>query len=328
MLYIHNLSRNPYFNLALEEYVLRGLPKGEEYFMLWQNAPAVIVGASQNTLDEINPDFVRQHNICVVRRRSGGGAVYHDDGNLNFSFVVNRTPGRTFDFQRFTGPVIRALRRLGINSAFSSRNDLVIGGRKFSGNAQYVAKDRLLHHGTLLIQSDLNILQNALSVPRDKIKSKGVQSVRNRVVNVSEHLGERLPVDQFKASLLEAMAGKEKAWGEYRLTPRDLKQVHRLMRERYLRWDWNFNSPGAFDTRRNHRFPTGMVESRLRTANGRIQGVEFYGDFFGYGDPADVGKLLIGHRRDRHEIWDALEPLDTGHYFHGVDKEGLLELIA
>jgi lipoate-protein ligase A len=328
MLYIHNPSRNPFFNLALEEYALRELPRDEEYFMLWQNDPAIIIGAGQNTMDEIDPDYVRQKKIHVVRRRSGGGAVYHDRGNLNFSFVVNRTRGRTFDFQRFTVPVIRALRQLGIGSAFSSRNDLVIGTRKFSGNAQYVAKDRLLHHGTLLVQSNLNDLEKALSVSGDKIKSKGVQSVRNRVVNISEHLGERIPMAEFKAVLLDAIAGKEKAFGEYCLTGKDLQRVHVLMRTRYLRWDWNFKSYGAFDTRRSQRFPAGKVETRLRTAHGKIQGCKFYGDYFGHGDPADVEQLISGHRRDRHEIRDLLESLDVDHYFHGIGKEGLLDLIA
>jgi lipoate---protein ligase len=328
MLYIRNPSHNPFFNLALEEYALRELPQDNEYFMLWQNDPAIIVGVSQNTLDEINPEFVQQNKIHVARRRSGGGAVYHDHGNLNFSFIVNRTPGRTFDFKRFTVPVIHALHKLGISSAFSNRNDLVIGNRKFSGNAQYVTKNRMLHHGTLLVQSNLKNLQSALSVSRDKIRSKGVKSVRSRVVNISEHLGERIPIDHFKELLLDGIAGKEKNWGEYRLTEQDLRNVQRLMRNRYLRWDWNFRSYGAFDKRRSQRFAAGGVESRLRTAGGRILGCKFHGDFFSHGDPADVEKLLIGHRQDRHEIRELFETLDISHYFYGIGKEDLLELIA
>ena len=328
MRYIHNSSRNPYFNLALEEYALRQLPKDQSYFMLWQNAPAIIIGASQNTADEINPAFIRRRGIYVVRRRSGGGAVYHDQGNLNFSFITNRTGKKAFDFQKFTVPVIRTLHKLGISSAFSNRNDLVIGDRKFSGNAQYVTRDRLLHHGTLLVHSNLDDLQSALNVSADKINSKGIASVRSRVTNISDHLGERIPMDHLKALIVNAIAEEEKEMGEYRLSAEDLKAVQRLMRARYLRWDWNFKSYAQFDIRRSYRFPAGKVEARLGFADGRIRRCKFYGDFFGQGDLARFEHGLMNHRRDRSEIKDHLDVLDVDHFFHGIDKEGLLDLIV
>jgi lipoate---protein ligase len=328
MLYIPNPSRNPYFNLALEEYALRSLPPKDSYFILWQNDPAIIIGAGQNTIDEIDPAFVRDRGIHVVRRRSGGGAVYHDEGNLNFSFITDRAGRGAFDFKKFTGPVIRTLHKLGISSAFSDRNDLVIDGRKFSGNAQYVTKDRLLHHGTLLVQSDLDNLQRALNVADDKFKSKGIRSVKSRVTNISEHLGERIPMIRLKTLLLAAIAEEEKEMGEYRLTARDLKAVHRLMHTRYLRWNWNFRSIAQFDQRRSHRFGTGKVEARLGFSQGRIQRCKFYGDFFGHGDLVEFEHQLIGHRRDRSEVKDLLETIDTDHYFHGIDKEGLRNLIV
>ena len=328
MHYIHNPSRNPYFNLALEEYALRSLPKENTYFMLWQNDPAIIIGAGQNTKDEINPAFVRRRGIHVVRRRSGGGAVYHDQGNLNFSFITDRSGGKAFDFQRFTRPVIRTLHKLGISSAFSDRNDLVIAARKFSGNAQYVTKDRLLHHGTLLVHSNLDNLQRALSVSQDKLKSKGIHSVKSRVTNISEHLGERLPVEQLKTLLLTAIAEEEKEMTEYRLTHRDLQAVHHLMKTRYLRWDWSFGSYARFNVSRSHRFPAGKVEARMGITGGRIQGCKFYGDFFGHGDLADVEGLLTGHRKDRSEIRDLLEDVNLDHYFHGIGRQDLLDLIV
>ena len=328
MRYIQNPSRNPYFNLALEEYALRSLPKDHSYFMLWQNDPAVIIGAGQNTIDEINAGFIRRHGIHVVRRRSGGGAVYHDQGNLNFSFITDRAGGGAFDFKRFTRPVIRTLHKLGVGSAFSQRNDLLIASRKFSGNAQYVTRDRLLHHGTLLLHSDLDNLQGALHVSDDKIKSKGIQSVRSRVTNISEHLGERIPVEWFKHLLLAAIAEEEPGMTEYRLTAGDFASVHQLMRQRYLRRDWNFGTYARFNVRRSHRFAAGKVEARLRVAGGRVQGCKFYGDFFGHGDLAQFERRLTGHRRDRSEIRDLLVPLDVEHYFHGIEKEGLLDLIV
>ncbi len=328
MFYIHNPSRNPYFNLALEEYALRYLPKDRSYFMLWQNDPAIIIGASQNTLEEINPVFVKRNGIHVVRRRSGGGAVYHDQGNLNFSFITDRAGHGDFDFEKFTVPVIRTLHKIGIGSAFSIRNDLVIKGRKFSGNAQYVSKDRMLHHGTLLVHSNLDHLQSALSVSKDKIQTKGIHSVRSRVTNISEHLGERIPVEQLKALLLAAITEEEKEIIEYRLAARDLSAVHRLMHNRYQRRDWTFGSYSQFNMRRSHRFTAGKVEARIGVAGGRIERLKFYGDFFAYEDLSEFERRLIGRRRDRSEIKDALDTLDVDHYFHGIEREGLLDLMV
>lgn len=328
MYYINNRSRNPYFNLALEEYALRFLPKDRSYFMLWQNDPAIIIGVSQNTLEEINPMFVKQNGVHVVRRRSGGGAVYHDQGNLNFSFITDRAGGGAFDFQKFTLPVIRTLHKLGISSAFSNRNDLVIETRKFSGNAQYVSKDRVLHHGTLLVHSNLDHLQRALTVSKDKIQAKGIRSVRSRVTNISEHLGEKIPVEQLKALLLAAIAEEEREMVEYRLAAGDLKGIHRLMQERYLRRDWNFGPYAQFNVRRSYRFPTGKVEARIGVTGGRMERLKFYGDFFSHGDLSEFEQRLIGRRRERSEIKDVLETLDVGQYFHGIDREGLLSLLV
>ena len=327
MFYIRNPSRNPYFNLALEEYALRNLPKDRSYFMLWQNDPAIIIGASQNTMEEINPEFVKRNGIHVVRRRSGGGAVYHDQGNLNFSFITDRRGRASFDFRKFTVPVIRTLHKLGISSAFSNRNDLVIEGRKFSGNAQYVTKDRMLHHGTLLVHSALDHLQGALSVSRDKIQAKGISSIRSRVTNISEHLSERIPVEQLKTMLLSAIAEEEMEMTEYRLTAGDLRAVRRLMQERYLQPDWNFGSYSQFNVRRSHRFAAGKVEARMGVAGGRMQRLKFYGDFFGHGDLGEFERRLIGHRRDRSEVKDVLDTLDVNFYFHGIGREDLLDLM-
>ena len=204
------------------------------------------------------------------------------------------------------------------SSAFSNRNDLVIKTRKFSGNAQYVSKDRMLHHGTLLVHSNLDHQQSALSVSKDKIQTKGLRSVRSRVTNISEHLGERIPVEQLKVLLLAAIAEEEKEIIEYRLTARDLSAVHRLMHDRYQRRDWTFGSYSRFNMRRSHRFTAGKVEARIGVAGGRIERLKFYGDFFAYGDLSEFERRLIGRRRDRSEIKDALDSLDVDHYFHGI----------
>jgi lipoate-protein ligase A len=182
---IINESVNPYYNLALEEYLLKETDPGDDLFMLWQNRPAIIVGRNQNTWDEINLDFVRKNNIAVVRRMTGGGAVYHDLGNLNFTFIARdrKESSAILDFARFARPVVDALRELGVPAEFSGRNDIVVDGAKVSGNAQYRYKDLVLHHGTLLFDSRIEDMVQALNVSKDKIASKGVASVRSRVAS-------------------------------------------------------------------------------------------------------------------------------------------------
>ena len=182
MLYIDNsISTDPHFNLAAEEYVLKNLDPEEEYLLLWQNEPSIIIGRHQNTLAEINLDYVRENKIHVVRRLSGGGAVYHDLGNLNFTFIKKAVQSDLLDFKSFTEPVIRALAKLGVKAELKGRNDLTIDGRKFSGNAQYLYKNNILSHGTLLFDSDLTRLQRPSRYKRTKIESKGVKSVRSQV---------------------------------------------------------------------------------------------------------------------------------------------------
>jgi lipoate-protein ligase A len=328
MICIVNESTNPYFNLALEEYVMTHMPEDRQYFMLWQNEPSIIVGTGQNTAEEINLAFVKRNKIHVVRRLSGGGAVYHDLGNLNFTFIVDRSGYQAFDFQRFTDPIIRTMHKLGVSSAFDSRNDLTIEGRKFSGNAQYIRKDRLLHHGTLLVNSNLDGVERALAVSGDKIKSKGIKSVRSRVTNIREYLGENIPIDQFKDLLLWHLFQEVPHIEEYRLTEEDKKGVRRIMLDRYLRRDWNYKAFSEFNIKRNHRFGKGKVEVRAGVSGGRIKHCKFYGDFFGQRDLSEFERKLIGHRYEKSEIRDVLESLDVDLYFNGISKEGLLSLIV
>ena len=328
MIYIPNLSTNPYFNLALEEYVLTAFSKDEDYVLLWQNSPSIIVGAGQNTVEEINLEFVRQNKIHVIRRLSGGGAVYHDFGNLNFTFIVNRGRYRAFDFKVFTRPVIQAMHKIGVSSVFDSRNDLSINGRKFSGNAQYVKKNRLLHHGTLLVNSKLENLESALRISAAKINSKGIKSVRSRVTNISDYLDEPLPVAQFRDRLLSCLVDDNQSMQKYHLTPYDVFMVSRIMRDRYLRWDWNFGSFSEFNIRRIHRFEKGSVDISVGTFGGRIERCKLYGDFFGFGPIRELEQKLIGHRYDRSELKDVLGLIDINYYINGIGEDELLDLLA
>jgi len=194
MKYIFNPSTDPHFNLALEEYVMTNCKDGETYFLLWQNEPSIIIGKHQNTVEEINSSFVKDNNIHVVRRLSGGGAVYHDLGNLNFTFIIGSGKEGMFDFGKFTQPIVKMLQSRGVNAELNGRNDLTIEGKKFSGNSQYIKNNRLLHHGTLLFNSNLEDVAKALMVSGEKIESKGVKSIRSRVTNILEHMADKISV--------------------------------------------------------------------------------------------------------------------------------------
>ncbi|MFT9494255.1 lipoate--protein ligase [Anaerosolibacter sp.] len=326
MIYIRNESTNPYFNLALEEYVLNQMNGDHDYFLLWQNEPSIIIGKHQNTLEEINVQFVKENSIHVVRRLSGGGAVYHDLGNLNFTFVVKNSESSQFNFKKFTEPVIRALENLGVQAEFNSRNDLTIDGKKFSGNAQYMKKERLLHHGTLLFSSELEQLVRALHVADEKIISKGIKSIRSRVTNISDYLGQQISVQAFRQVLLKYMFQEELQ--EYRLTEEEIEKVKKIMEKRYLTWEWNYGESPKFNIKKERRFEAGKVEALLDIEGGIIRNCKFYGDFFSNGEIYDLEKKLIGIKFHEESLKNCIEGLEVGNYLNSVSSEELLSLLV
>ncbi|MDR2718490.1 MAG: lipoate--protein ligase family protein, partial [Treponema sp.] len=195
--YIESRSTDPCRNLALEQFVFDFLDRRHSYFMLWQNHNSIIVGKHQNTLAEINSVFVKAHNISVVRRLSGGGAVYHDPGNLNYTFITDAGTDNTIDFAAFCLPVQKALVSFGVPVEITGRNDMTVMGRKFSGNAQYLKHERIMHHGTILYDSCMDTLSQALNLSNDKIESKGIQSVRSRVTNIRPYMKTNMPIEDF-----------------------------------------------------------------------------------------------------------------------------------
>ena len=229
MIYIESDSTDPYYNLALEEYVFEDLDKGEEYLILWQNANSIIVGKYQNTAEEVNQSFVDEHHIRVARRLSGGGAVYHDTGNLNYTLIVDQKNNPDFNFSLFVIPVIEALRELGVNAEFNGRNDLTIGGRKFSGQSQYAKGGRIMHHGCIMLDSNLENVQDALRVKAAKFESKSIKSVRSRVTTINEHAPSPISMETFKETLKRHVLSTNNG-GTYTLTPEDTAQIERLAR--------------------------------------------------------------------------------------------------
>ncbi|MCL2163883.1 MAG: lipoate--protein ligase [Oscillospiraceae bacterium] len=318
-----NYSTNPAFNLALEEYALTRMER--EAVILWRNAQAVIIGRNQNAIEEIDMDYVRENGISVIRRLSGGGAVFHDLGNINFT-VINALGGDDFgNYEKFTAPVCDFLQSLGVNARLEGRNDLVIDGMKFSGNAQAVRAGRIMHHGTILFDADMSALGKALRPKQAKVESKGVKSVRARVTNVADHLPEPMTAEEFFNRLAEYF--RCVACGdEFALSEEDVAAVGALVAEKYGAWEWNIGSSPAYNFERSVRFPFGSVDLRLSVADGVIRQAYIYGDFFGVADKLELEERLIGVFHDKTAIKSALTGIKLDRYIHGCSLDDFLDL--
>ena len=321
MLLIYNEITNPYFNLAMEEYLLKNFT--EDMFILWRNENAVIVGKNQNTLSEINLDYIKEHSIPVVRRQSGGGAVFHDLGNINFTFIANNNDSFS-DFKRFTTPIIDLLKTLDINAEFSGRNDLLIDGCKFSGNAQYNYKNRVMHHGTLLFSSQITDLSNALKVKPIKFEGKGVKSVKSRVTNISDHLKEPLNILEFKDLIINYLEKINTDNKHYTLSELDIENINKLVEEKYSTWDWNFGNSPKYSLYNELKYPGGNVEFNLNVDKGIIKDIKFFGDFFGKYDISTVEDLLINTKHEENNLREILNSININDYFLGANADILV----
>ncbi|ESU32548.1 lipoate-protein ligase A [Bacillus sp. 17376] len=328
MLFIDNRGiTDPRINLAIEEYALKNLDINETYLLFYINEPSIIIGKNQNTIEEINTEYVENNGIHVVRRLSGGGAVYHDLGNLNFSFIT-KDDGESFhNFRKFTEPVVNALKKLGVNAELSGRNDLLAEGRKISGNAQFSTRGRMFSHGTLLFDSEIESVVSALNVKKDKIESKGIKSIRSRVANISEFLSEKVTIEEFRSLLLKNIFEGLDDIPEYVLTEQDWKKIHDLSKERYQNWDWNYGNSPKFNLQHSHRFPVGQIDVRFEVNKGIIENCKVYGDFFGVGDVSEIEDKLTGIKYEKSQIASALEEVDIKHYFGNISKEDFINLI-
>jgi len=319
---------DPRINLALEEYALRHLPEDESYLLFYINEPSIIIGKNQNTIEEINAEYVEANGIHIVRRLSGGGAVYHDFGNLNFSFIT-KDDGQSFhNFRKFTEPVVQALRRLGVDCELTGRNDIQVGERKISGNAQFVTKGRMFSHGTLLFRSDIESIVSALNVNPEKIQSKGTKSIRSRVGNIAEYLREPITIEQFRLELLRSIFGMDtEDVPQVELSPSDWEGVRKLTEERYANWDWNYGRSPKSNVRNAKRFPIGTIDVRLDIEAGKIAAIKIFGDFFGAVDVAELEQLLTGARYDEPSIRSALAETDISAFFGAVTLEDFVQLM-
>lgn len=300
MLCIVNPHTDPYFNLAAEEYMLQNF--SENCFMLWRNENTIVVGKHQNTLAEINMDYIRRRKIRVVRRLSGGGAVFHDLGNLNFTFIMNGQEGHLVDFKKYTLPILEVLQRLSVNAGYGKRNELLIDGKKFSGNAEHVYRRRVLHHGTLLFSSVKEDLTLSLKINPLKYKSKAVKSIRSRVTNITEHLKSGLDVIQFRGIILDHILDNYPDSVKYEFSQEDITKINELRKAKYLTWEWNFGYSPDYEFEKSFVINGRLIQLKLNVSGGIIQKARIQGNFPNHPGLYELENLLTGVKHDETEL--------------------------
>lgn len=326
MTVIKNRETDPYFNMASEEYMLE-MCRGD-VFMLWRNGRAVIIGKNQNAYAEVNIPYVQENGIKVVRRLTGGGAVFHDPGNINFTFITDAENVGALDFARFEAPIIYALSHMGVDAALDGRNDIIAAGCKISGNAQCVyntadGRKRLMHHGTLLFSADMSSMSGALNVSGAKLRSKGVKSVRQRVVNIADIPGYSGPsgAAEFMDAIMLQLAEVEAR----DFSAAEKAAICELAEKKYSAWQWNYGASPGYSLEKSRRFPFGTVEVMLTSSGGIIEAVDIRGDFFGVGDISELCRSLCGVRLETGSLTAALS--NVGDYISGAEADDIASLI-
>lgn len=331
MLFIDNQGvTDARVNLALEEHVLREKLAGDDCVLFYINAPAIIIGRNQNTIEEIDPDVVAARGITVVRRISGGGAVYHDLGNLNFSFMTPAVSDRFNRYEHFTRPVVAALRALGVPAELSGRNDILAEGRKISGNAQFATPDRMFSHGTLLFDANLDDVTAALRPKPGKVESKGIKSIRSRVANIREFASEPVTVEELRERILEAIFGtRDRARiPTLALTAADWGAIQALVERKYGSWAWNYGENPSSNVQHARRFPAGEIDARIDVQAGHIAALRLFGDFMGRRDVGELEARLHGVRYERPAVAAALEGVDVAAYFGDISADDVVSTIC
>ena len=330
MRYLRNTSIDPYFNMAFDEFVLEQLPLDTPLFYLWQNRSSVIIGLNQDALAEVDIDYLRTRDIALVRRVTGGGAVYHDLGNLNYT-IVGRSADLNSDYPEYTKYILHALQALGVEAELSGRNDILVAGRKVSGYAKRVYKDRLMVHGTLMYNVDLATLEQALNPPAEKLVTKGISSVRSRVANLREYLPEVAGIDDFRLRLERHLSGGYQD-GEVFLSDEQLQTVTRMAREKFATEEWTYRrslsrlkeGPSVV---REARLACGVVRVTLQIINHCIAACRFGGDFIGELPSTAMEEALMQVPYVHDALRGRLETMAVGRYFDGVQPDDLLRLL-
>lgn len=323
MQYINYFNHDAYTNIAMDAWLLKNLQPSAPVFALWQNERAIIVGENQNTFSEVNSDYVAENDVQVVRRVSGGGAVYHDMGNICFTFFVPVASSAKVDFHQFVQPMADALAAVGIDVVISGRNDLEIEGKKVSGNAQRYAGGYLMHHGTLLWHTDVDAMVRSLHVADEKFISKAAKSVRARVGNIKDYAPKDLTIDDFIAQLQYYLTNEGQD-GEYVLTDTQKAEILALRDQQFSQWSWNYGQSPKFMYNSHAKYSGGSIDVHIDVANGKITDIEFTGDFLGVRDWREIKAQFIGLPFTKSAVADVLLANQEGQYFGSITNDELL----
>ena len=299
---------DPYFNLAAEEYLLKNF--AEDVFMLWQSESAIVVGKHQNALAEINHRYVDGNGIKVARRLSGGGTVFHDPGNLNFTFIKNVDRIDQVNFKVFTQPIVEVMKKLGLEAYTTGRNDLLLDGKKISGNAEHVYKKRVLHHGTLLFDSHLDKLRNALKVDLSRFEDKAVQSNRSEVTNIANFLKKKMPIGEFSDFIFEGIKSSYPNARVFQFSEEDEKAIQQLRDEKYATWDWIYGYSPKYKYRNQFSYGDSVISFELQVVKGRIDSIEWRGPL-GQEHAILLSNLLLGARHDFKELSERIKRIEA-----------------
>ncbi|HCA43986.1 MAG TPA: lipoate--protein ligase [Bacteroidetes bacterium] len=318
----NNDNKDATLNLALDEWCVRNLDVNDKnYILFYINSPSIIIGKHQNTIEEINSEYVEQNNIKVVRRISGGGAVYHDEGNLNFSFITKYSHDSIHNFKKFTAPVIKALHSLSVDAILGGRNDITVDGRKISGNAQFSNTRSMFSHGTLLFDSKIENVVEALNVRAEKIESKGIKSVKSRVANIKEFLKKVISIEEFKNVLIENIFDGVKDYPVYNLSDKEWAEVEKIADTKYRTWEWNYGRSPEFNIQKINRFDFGQIDARINVKDGIIKDIKLFGDFLGHGEMKEIEERLTGKRYEEKEIENAISDINLNEYIGNINKK-------
>jgi lipoate---protein ligase len=323
MLLIQQTSTNPYFNIATEEYLLKN--STDDFFILYRNEPSIIVGKHQNTIAEINLQFVKQKGLIVVRRLSGGGTVYHDLGNLNYSFITTGTEGNLVNFKKHTQPIIDILQNLGVDARIGGKNDMRVGDKKISGNAEHVFKNRVLHHGTLLFNSNLDNLNEAIQINPNTYTDKAVKSIRSHVANISDYLNDSLTIEEFAQNTINHIKNTFPNSHEHKFTDNEINSINKLIKTKYSTWEWNYGYSPTYTLNKKLKFNDKILNIQAVVDKSIISQISFEGDFLNKSKVGEIEQLLKDCPHDVDEISKRLSTLDLKKYFPEISLKILLE---